>query len=1049
MNSIIRFRWLWLALWIILLVVIQFTMPSMDDLVREKGQPELKGQFSSGIAVKLLTEFQKNDKGGKNVDTILVFNKTSAFNQKEKDVVEQKLKQLQQDSSLHIHSILSPFVNKDAEKRLISKDQKTIMAIASIEKKEQTIPQLREHLLHSMKLDGIKTYLTGNAYIQDDYANTSINGIQKTEIFTVIFIILVLILVFRSPVTPIISLIIVAITYLISQGTVGLLVEYFDFPFANTTQIFLILVLFGIGTDYNILLFMRYKEELGQGKALIPAIVETYKTAGKTVFFSGLAVFIGFSMLGFSHFTLYQSAVAVAIGVLFLLVALFTINPLFMTLLGRRLFWPLTNLSSHGESKLWSKLGHFSVLRKPTSFLLVIALSLPIVFFYKNQLSFDNLKEIGTDSPSVKGFEIVSNAFGAGQTLPTTVVIKSKTPMDSVETLSFLDQMHERLTHVKGVKAVYGPTRPNGEYIQQLYLNEQAKGLSSGIDQSSNGLGKISNGLSTTSEKISASTSGNLNDVHKLINGTDSVREGLDQVQSALVQINTGIKQGASGAGQLHLGLTNLENGLKQVTTSTKELQSGYTQLNTNLGKVTDGYQGLSSGLSNLNSQSSTMQTSVSSLEKNHPELATDADFSQIKNTSDNIHQAIPSLQQTLSQLNSSLASIQSNLAGANNGLKQIVNAETTLLNGATKLKNGANSLDNGLQQGVSGQSQVISSISPMGDGLFAINNGQKQILSGLSNFQSKMKELRNGLSQSADGLNQINSGLDKANGYLTEVTGSESSHGTFFVPEEVRKSGDFQKALDLYMSKDRKIVTWTIPLAVDPYSNNAMQVAHDIDSTIHETISNTLYKSLQVGTGGVSSSNYDLHSVSNKDFARTVVLMLAGIGVLLLFLYRSVWITTTILGTLVLAYYFSLTIAETIFTHFTDVSGLSWTIPFFSFIMIVALGVDYSIFVMMRYKEYQHLGRTAAILTAVERTGSVVISAAIILSGTFAAMFPSQVTTLIQIATIVIIGLLLLACVLLPMILPTSIALLDRISKSEQKTKPAKSQEFSKVELT
>jgi RND superfamily putative drug exporter len=102
---------------------------------------------------------------------------------------------------------------------------------------------------------------------------------------------------------------------------------------------------------------------------------------------------------------------------------------------------------------------------------------------------------------------------------------------------------------------------------------------------------------------------------------------------------------------------------------------------------------------------------------------------------------------------------------------------------------------------------------------------------------------------------------------------------------------------------------------------------------------------------------------------------------------------------------------------------------------MIIALGVDYSIFVMMRYKEYKHQGMVVAILKAVERTGSVVISAAIILAGTFAAMYPSGVTTLVQIATVVIIALLLLVFVLLPMVLPASISLLDRIMKSDQET--------------
>lgn len=1033
MRSIIRLKWFWLVGWIAILAVILFTMPSMDSLIREKGQPNLSGTYSSSTASKLLAEFHKSDKGGKNLDTILVFHDPKGFQPEEKKQIKLKLSQMEQNKNLHIQSILSPFDSKDAEKRLLSADQKTIMAIASVEKTTQTISQIRAQFERQMKIDGIQTYLTGDGYIEEDYAQNSIDGVKKTELFTVIFIIVVLILVFRSPITPVISLLIVAVAYLISQGIVGLLVEYVDFPFANTTQIFLILVLFGIGTDYNILLFMRFKEEMGQGKPLITAIVETYRTAGKTVFFSGLAVLIGFSMIGFSNFSIYQSAVAVAIGVIFLLAALFTLNPIVMVLLANRLFWPIKKFEGHGQNRLWSRLGHFSVLRVSVSILLVIVLSVPIVLFYKNQLSFDNLKEIGPDSPSVKGFQIVAQSFGAGQTLPTTLVIKSKTPMDSANDLAFLDQLHERLTQIKGVKDVYGPTRPNGEYITDLYLNEQTKGVSSGIHQSSDGLGKISQGLSTVSEKIKTSTSGDLNDIHKLIDGTVSVRSGLGQVQTALSQINSGIKQGAAGAGQIKSGLANLESSLRKVNTSTSQLLTGYSKISTSLAKLSTGYQGISSGISNLSTLNNSIQQAVNALGKDHPELADDENYTNLKNSSDSMAKALPTMQQTITQLNSSLSTIGSSLTSANKGLSQITNAQLQITAGATKLKMGASQLEKGLKQGATGQSQVISSIPSMNDGLLAITNGQRQVLAGLNDFESKMKELQKGLSQSATGLNKINEGLSTANNYLTEVTGEGSTYGTFFVPKEVRNSKPFQAALDLYMSKDRKIVTWTIPLSVEPYSKEAMKIAHEIDTTIRETVSHTPYTNLQIGTGGVSSANYDLQHVSDEDFSLTTILMLAGIGVLLLILYRSVWITVTILGILILAYYFSLTISENIFVGYFDVTGLSWTIPFFSFIMVIALGVDYSIFVMMRYREYKHQGMVVAILKAVERTGSVVISAAIILAGTFAAMYPSGVTTLVQIATVVIIALLLLAFVLLPMVLPASISLLDRITKSER----------------
>lgn len=98
----------------------------------------------------------------------------------------------------------------------------------------------------------------------------------------------------------------------------------------------------------------------------------------------------------------------------------------------------------------------------------------------------------------------------------------------------------------------------------------------------------------------------------------------------------------------------------------------------------------------------------------------------------------------------------------------------------------------------------------------------------------------------------------------------------------------------------------------------------------------------------------------------------------------------------------------------------LTWNTPFFTFVMLISLGVDYSIFLMRKYRESLHEpGATSdKMLHAATVIGTVVISAGIILSGTFAALIPSGVMTLIQIALAVILGIVLLI-ILLPFVMP------------------------------
>ena len=98
--------------------------------------------------------------------------------------------------------------------------------------------------------------------------------------------------------------------------------------------------------------YSSIKEELSTRESVTEAVIETYRNAGRTVLFSGIAVMIGFAAIGFSKFILYQSAVAVAIGVALFLIALFTIVPFFMVLLGQKIFWPSKNKAGHSESKI-------------------------------------------------------------------------------------------------------------------------------------------------------------------------------------------------------------------------------------------------------------------------------------------------------------------------------------------------------------------------------------------------------------------------------------------------------------------------------------------------------------------------------------------------------------------------------------------------------------------------------------------------------------------------------------------------------------------------
>lgn len=217
-------------------------------------------------------------------------------------------------------------------------------------------------------------------------------------------------------------------------------------------------------------------------------------------------------------------------------------------------------------------------------------------------------------------------------------------------------------------------------------------------------------------------------------------------------------------------------------------------------------------------------------------------------------------------------------------------------------------------------------------------------------------------------------------------------------------------------------MTTMDVVLNKNPYSTAAINQIDDIQAAVDRATKNTPMENAKVGIGGTTSMYHDLRDVSNEDYTRTVVLMLLGIGLVLIALLRSFIMPAYILLSLVATYYTSVSITEFIFTNILGYSGLNWAIPFFGFVMLIALGVDYSIFLMDRFNEDRDQPVTAAIHDAMKNMGTVISSAAIILGGTFAAMMPSGVTELMEIATIIITGLVVYNIIILPLFIPVMV---------------------------
>ncbi|OIK10476.1 MMPL family transporter [Bacillus sp. MUM 13] len=1019
MSVILKGKWLILAAWIAAAAVLMGLAPNMADLVSKKGQLSIPDTYSSAMANKIMKDISDDDES----QVALVFHSKSKLSAADLADIEQGINKLESDKNkLGINDITTHFKEKSLKNQLVSKDGKTILASLSMNMENRDRKETSKALYKELKEVKVGHYYTSSWMIDEDLNTNSQEGLKKTEGITVIFILGVLLLVFRSVITPIIPLVTVGISYLVSQSIVSFLVDSFDFPISSYTQIFMVAIMFGIGTDYCILLFSRFKEEISEHESLAEAIITTYRTAGKTVFFSGLAVLVGFAAIGFSTFKLYQSAAAVAVGVAVLLLALVTVVPFFMAVLGKKIFWPSKGKLEHKESRLWGAAGKFALARPFVALLIVAAICVPFLVFYDGKLSYNSLNEAGDDMASVKAFDIVSSGFGPGQSMPTQVVIKNDVSMNSAEYVALAEKISQEVAKVNGVDTVRSVTRPAGKPIENLFVSKQADSLEKGVGKGNEGIKKISDGLkkaggelSKSAPQLNKATDG----INGLISGTDELRNGMGKVQNGLTAIETGIRSGSMGAGDIKKGMREVQANLVKLSSGMTKLANGYKQASAGLGGLQSKYKEIGTGLTQISQTLQGLDANFKGIENKYPDLQSDRDYQTIKGTVGSVQKGLRPLSSGLTQLNGGLSKVKGGIDTANASLASAASGQSELASGMTKLIAGMNELQTGLTKAANGQEQVIGNISKFKGGLTSLNTGQKQLLNGFSNLNGQMNSLTNGLNDSANGLNQVHKGLNSAQGYLSGLASSDKNVSGLYIPDEVLNSKDFKKALDAYMSPDRKVMTMDVIFKDNPYSNEAISEIDPIKKSIAIAVKDTSLENAKVAIGGVTSTYNDMSKISDADYSRTVVLMLAGIGIILFLLLRSIVMPIYLIASLVLTYYTSMAITEVIFVNILGYEGISWAVPFFAFVILIALGIDYSIFLMDRFNEYKDMTIKEAMLVSMRKMGTVIISAAIILGGTFAAMMPAGVLSLLEIATLILIGLVLYALVILPLFIP------------------------------
>jgi RND superfamily putative drug exporter len=457
-----RYRLQLLIAWVALAVIVTLVAPNLDD-VTDNDQRNFLPDDASALTAQALIEqhFPQNaDQGSlvlvfESADGTPITNDTDAGY-----MAEISTWLIGPDAPAHIHSVLSPSLTPEAAGSLIAPDQQAAMIVVTL---DTTLLDEREAVLDSIgqRVEdapaSLNVYRTGETAIGAEYNATLTESVDRTIFVTLALVVIILLVIYRSPVSPLIPLGVVTIAFMIARGIVAWLAQDV-FTVTDTASMLLIVVMYGAGTDYCLFLISRFREEMADRDDSRESVRRTVRRVGESISSSAGTVVVGFMAMTMAQLGLFNTTgPTLAIGIVVSLLAGLTLTPALLGLLGRRAFWPAR--AQHRNAGAFYRRTSQLVAERPLLTVIVIALLMSPFAYWgsRMQVTYDFLADLPDDTESVEGFRVLETHIGAGEMQPLTAV-----SVFEGDLLADVDAMTQRLQAVDGVATVRSATQPLG-----------------------------------------------------------------------------------------------------------------------------------------------------------------------------------------------------------------------------------------------------------------------------------------------------------------------------------------------------------------------------------------------------------------------------------------------------------------------------------------------------------------------------------------------------------------------------------------------------------
>ena len=452
----IRFRWPIVALWIVGTIAAARTLPSLPSVTQSNNAQFLPSSAPSQHAAALATPFQTTNVGA--TALIIASRSDGALTAADGDAID-RVEQV----TAGLTGVLSVH---DQGRSADGQARKALVVTASSggnAGNPDLVNRIRSLFAETQPPAGLGFHLTGPLAHATDAASSASQTGTNIRVFSVLFVIVLLFVVYRAVLAPLITLL-PAVLALLASGPLIAKASQLGLPVSIATQTLLPVLLIGAGTDYGLFLVFRVREEIRRGATPSDALMKAMTRVGVSITYSALTVIAALVCLALASFTLYRGlGPSLALGVAVMLGAALTLLPALLAIFGRVAFWPTRPRPGQQMMGGW---GHVAarIVHRP---LIVLPIGAALFAVMSAGLAWFTVGGFASAAPSTSdsgaGDAALAAHFPASNRNPEDLLLRFAAPIwDHADSVAVAD----RLLGSAGVfRSVSGALDPNGTTI--------------------------------------------------------------------------------------------------------------------------------------------------------------------------------------------------------------------------------------------------------------------------------------------------------------------------------------------------------------------------------------------------------------------------------------------------------------------------------------------------------------------------------------------------------------------------------------------------------